>query len=146
VLNGVLKQNKIKTMEYKKIDMVFVGEFLVIRIPKSQIGEFPFAFTENPNLPQNMDGLFGEIEKPNPFKHMDSKTRKFIQTLVEKYGIETIIKRDLAEIIDMQWEFKISNFSQIMNTLEKRGFVTLIHNPNKTRITHFTFKNNAQWT
>ena len=100
-------------MEYKKIDMVFVGEFLVIRIPKTQIGEFPFAFTENPILPQNMVGLFDEIEKPSPFKFMHDKTRIFIQSLVEKYGIETIIKRDLAEIIDMQWEFKISNFSNV---------------------------------
>ena len=133
-------------MEYKKIDMVFVGEFLVIRIPKTQIGEFPFELISNPNLPQNMVGLFDEIEKPSPFKFMHDKTRIFIQSLVEKYGIETIIKRDLAEIIDMEWEHKIKDFSQIMKTLQKRGFVTLIHNPNKTRITYFTFKKNAQWT
>ena len=133
-------------MKNEKIDMVFVGDFLVITIPKNQLGELPWAFKTNSNLPQNMGGLFDEIEKPSPFKFMHDKTRNFIQSLVEKYGIETIIKRDLAEIIDMEWEHKIKDFSQIMNTLEKRGFVSLIHNPNKTRITHFTFKNNAQWT
>jgi hypothetical protein len=133
-------------MENEKIDMVFVDEFLVITIPKSQIVESLFKFTGNPILPQNMVGLFDEIEKPSPFKFMHDKTRICIQSLVEKYGIETIIKRDLAEIIDMEWEHKIKDFSQIMKTLQKRGFVTLIHNPNKTRITYFTFKKNAQWT
>lgn len=81
------------------------------------------------NIDSNKLELFPILEKvkKDPLYNFKSKTRDFVKCLFKTYGYDLIDRQDCI-IDDMIFAYKIKEFSNMINTLEKREMLIVNRN------------------
>lgn len=81
------------------------------------------------NIDSNQLELFPVLEevKKDPLYNFKAKTRDFVKCLFQTYGYDLIDRQDCT-IDDMIFTYKIKDFSNMINTLEKRGMLIVNRN------------------
>ena len=62
---------------------------------------------------------------PNPVqwdKFLKSNTRLLILSLIDKFGYNVSIHRNNAFIKEELWKHRVTDFAQVLNTLQERNF------------------------
>jgi hypothetical protein len=124
-------------MNTKKISIQLSDEYLVIKIPKTEIN---FPNIELPKLE-----LFEESVKINPYKELHKNTIAFFKEIANKYGTNVKISRNDNFIKELRYKYRINEPHQNLRNLRNRGIVDLVYHENQTRIDYFILKDNAQW-
>lgn len=84
--------------------------------------------------------------KENPFKYIQIHTKHFVQDLIKEFGVNCWIERDEPIVDKLRWFHTIADVAKIFIRFQQNGWMDVEYNENKTRITRFKFKDNAQWT
>jgi hypothetical protein len=124
-------------MNTKKISIQLNDEYLVIKIPKSEIN---FPSIELPKLE-----LFEESLKINPYKELHQNTIAFFKDIAKQYGTNVKIPRNDNFVKELRYKYRINEPHQSLRNLRNRGIVDLVYHENQTRIDYFILKDNAQW-
>jgi hypothetical protein len=73
-------------------------------------------------------------------KYLKKNTKEFILSLIDRYGYNVPIKRNAKFIKDEIWKYRISDFANILNTLQDRNFCKILSNlGDSNRIEYFSF-------
>jgi hypothetical protein len=124
-------------MNTKKISIQLSDEYLVIKIPKSEIN---FPNIELPKLE-----LFEDSVKINPYKELHQNTIGFFKDIAKKYGTNVKISRNDNFVKELRYKYRINDPHQNLRNLRNRGIIDLVYQENQKRIDYFILKDNAQW-
>jgi len=73
-------------------------------------------------------------------KHLKSKTKDLIMSLVNRYGYDYPIKRNAKFIKDEIWKYRVTDFASVLNTLQNRNFAKIeSYLGDSNRIESFSF-------
>ncbi len=95
-------------MNTKKISIQLSDEYLVIKIPKTEIN---FPNIELPKLE-----LFEESVKINPYKELHKNTIAFFKEIANKYGINAKIPRNDNFVKELRYKCRINDPHQSLRS------------------------------